>query len=326
MISFPGFLGNEAVKEALRAACGAGRFPHALILQGEPGTGRHTLARLTAMALACRNPESAPCGACPSCVRARAGSHPDIREIEGPGAARALTVEVVRAMAEDAGRMPEEADQNFYIVYLGESTRPEAQNKLLKLIEEPPGSAVFFLICRNAQNLLPTIRSRAQAFTLMPPDIPEAAAWLAEREKIPPEQAMELSRLCGGNLGRMQQELKSGGAAKAMDVALELCGGLFRPGGHALLKASARLPGDRALFREVLARLEALFRDACALRCGGAPTLGGGEEMAARLSALPPQRLLRLAELARSYQEKLERNVNGNLLAAALCMELKSGN
>ena len=325
MISFPGFLGNDAVKEALRAACAAGRFPHALILQGDPGTGRHTLARLTAMALACRNPESAPCGTCPSCVRARAGSHPDIREIEGSGAARALTVEAVRAMAEDAGRVPEEADRNFYIVYLGESTRPEAQNKLLKLMEEPPGSVVFFLICRNAQNLLPTIRSRAQAFTLMPPDIPEAAAWLAQEEKIPPEQAMELSRLCGGNLGRMRQELKSGGAAKAMDTALEICGSLFRPGGHALLKACARLPGDRALFREVLARLESLFRDACALRCGGAPALGGGEEMAARLSALPLRRLLRLTELARSYQEKLERNANGNLLAAALCMELKSG-
>lgn len=323
MIGFPGFLGNETVKDALCAAYAAGRFPHAVIFQGEPGSGRHTLARLTAMALACRNPASAPCGACPSCIRAKAGSHPDIREVEGSGAAKALTVEAVRAMTEDAGRMPEEADRNFYIVYLGESTRQEAQNKLLKLLEEPPGSALFFLLCRNAQNLLPTIRSRAQSFTLAPPDVNEAAAWLAEQEQIPPEQALELAKLCGGNLGRMQQELKDGDAGKSMDIALNMCAAIFRRGGHAMLKASARLPENRAQFREVLARLEALFRDACALRCANGPVLSGAEEMAARLSTLPLKRLLRLTELMRAYQEKLERNVNGSLLTAALCMELK---
>lgn len=328
-MEFPGFLGNGSVKQALRSAYAAGRFPHAVIFQGEPGAGRHTLARLTARALACRNPDSPPCGTCPSCIRALAGSHPDIREIEGSGAGKTLTVEAVRALTEDAGRMPEEADRNLYIVYIGESTTQDAQNKLLKLLEEPPGSAVFFLLCQNVQKLLPTVRSRAQIFTLTPPEPREAAAWLAQRQEIPFEQAMKLANLCGGNLGRMERELKEGGAGKAMDTALALCEAIFRNGGHALLKAAARLPGDRVQFREVLVRLEALFRDACVLRCSGgasgAMTSGGGEEMAARLSGLPLKRLLRLTELMRTYQEKLERNANGNLLAAVLCMELRGG-
>jgi len=65
------------------------------------------------------------------------------------------------------------------------------------------------------------------------------------------------------------------------------------------------------------------FPFACALRCANGPVLSGAEEMAARLSTLPLKRLLRLTELMRAYQEKLERNVNGSLLTAALCMELK---
>lgn len=323
MMDFPGFLGNEPVKDALRKAYAAGRFPHAIIFQGEPGTGRHTLARLAAMSLACRNPQDSPCGVCPSCIRAKAGSHPDIREIEGTGAGKGLTVEAVRAMTEDAGRMPEEAGQNIYIVSIGEGTQPAAQNKLLKLIEEPPSNAVFFLLCRSAQGLLPTIRSRAQSFSFVPPDLEQAAGWLAEREQLPWERAMELAVLCGGNLGRMQQELEDGGAEKTMDIVLAMCDAIFCHGAHAMLKASAPLLKDRAQFREVLERLEALFRDAYALRCGNSQTLGGAKETAVRLSALPLERLVRLAEQMGVYQEKLERNGNSNLLVTALCMEMK---
>ena len=74
-MEFPGFLGNAPVKEALIRAFSAGRFPHALLFHGEKGVGKRTLAALTAKALVCRDPANAPCGVCPSCIRAKAGSH-----------------------------------------------------------------------------------------------------------------------------------------------------------------------------------------------------------------------------------------------------------
>lgn len=322
-MEFPGFLGNAPVKEALSAAFAAGRFPHTLLLQGESGTGKRSLAALLSQALVCRSRDSAPCGHCPSCVRARAGSHPDIRRVEGTGSSGALSVEAVRQMAEDACRMPEEADCSVYTVLLGDRTLPAAQNKLLKLIEEPPPSAVFLLICTHAQNLLPTICSRAQIFTLRPPALEEAAQWLAEHAAASPERAQELAALCGGNLGRMQEELQGGQAGRAFALACQIAAALLERGSHPLLKAAAPLSKDRELFRQVLVRLTVIFRDALALRCGGTGGLGGAEQLAEQLGALPRERLLALPELAETCRQRLERNANTGLLAAWFCAQLK---
>ena len=91
-MNFSGFLGNDEVKAALSAAFAQRRFPHAVVLQGEAGCGKRTMAKLIAKALVCRNRETAPCGECPSCIRAAAGSHPDIRVEEGSGATRSLAL------------------------------------------------------------------------------------------------------------------------------------------------------------------------------------------------------------------------------------------
>ncbi len=321
-MEFPGFLGNQEVKQSLSTAFSSGRFPHAVILQGEKGCGKKALAALIAKALACRNKEHAPCGQCPSCIRAAAGSHPDIRVIQGGGATGALTVEAAKEMLEDAYRMPEEADYNIYIVHLGNRTLDPAQNKLLKLMEEPPKGGVFLMLCPSAESLLPTIRSRAQVFTLRPPEEKEAAQWLVENCGASSSRAQELAKLCGGNIGRMKEELEGGSAGQAYAIAVEMADAMLAPGGHRLLKACAPLQKNRALFQEVLGRLELIFRDACALRCKGTELLGGAPEAADKLCVLPMSRLILLPEIAESYRQKLERNANGSLLATCLCAEL----
>ena len=321
---FPGFLGNEAVKQALDAAFSAGRFPHAVILQGERGCGKRTLAALLAKALVCRNPDRAPCGECPSCLRADAGSHPDIKVVQGGGSTGALSVENVRYLVEDAYRMPEEALCNVYIVHLGERTQPTAQNKLLKLIEEPPQGSVFLLLCPTAEAALPTIRSRAQIFTLRPPEAEDAAAWLCAHKEVSPEKARELAALCGGNLGRMQEEQEGGEAGRALAVAVGIAEAMLFPGAHRVLKAAAVLQKDKALFRETLNRLELIFRDACVLRSGGGALIAGAPELADRLCGLPLRRLAPLPDLMEDYRQKLDRNANTALLLTCFCAELAS--
>ncbi len=321
-MEFPGFLGNSEVKQALSVAFAAGRFPHAVMLHGERGSGKSTLAEIVAQALVCRDKSAAPCGRCPSCIRARAGSHPDVQVVRGGGASGALTVEAVRLMLEDAYRMPEEADYNVYIVYLGEHSLPAAQNKLLKLIEEPPQGAVFLLLCPSAEAALPTIRSRVQIFTLRPPEREEAAQWLVAHYGMEPEQARELADLCGGNLGRMQEELKGGGLGQAFSIAKEMAEAMLGTGGHPLLKAAAPLQKDRSLFREALARLAVIFRDACVARAGGTTALSGAVQTVDKLCNLPMRRLLCLPDLVEEYRQKLERNATTGLLLTCFCAEL----
>lgn len=319
---FPGFLGNTPVKEALSRAFSAGRFPHAVLLLGEKGCGKQTLAGLTAKALVCRQPESAPCGECPSCIRAEAGSHPDIRVVQGKGSTGALSVDAVRDMLEDAYRMPEEAAYNVYIVHLGEHTQPAAQNKLLKLIEEPPGNTVFLLLCPTAEAALPTIRSRAQSFTLRPPGEEDAAQWLCSHKNVDPQKARELAALCGGNLGRMQEELEGGQAANALATAVEMAEAVCSRGSHRLLKASAPLQKDRVFFRETLDRLEWILRDACVVRAGGQVLLSGAPQAVDRLCDLPLKRLTAMRSLTDDTRQKLDRNANPALLSACLCAGL----
>ncbi len=321
-MKFPGFLGNAPVKEALIRAFSAGRFPHALLFHGEKGVGKRTLAALTAKALVCRDPANAPCGVCPSCIRAKAGSHPDIRTIRGSGASGALSVEAGGRMLEDAYRMPEEAAYNVYIVHLGTGAQPAAQNKLLKLIEEPPQGAVFILLCPTAEGVLPTIRSRAQIFALHPPEPEEAAQWLCEHKGTDPEKALELARLCGGNLGRMQEELEDGAAAQAMRLACEMAAAVRGPG-HGLLKAAAPLQRDRALFRETLERLELIFRDAWVQRSGGGSQLSGAPQAVEALQNLSLRRLTALGELTDGLRQKLDRNANTALLLTCYCAGLQ---
>ena len=322
-MDFPGFLGNAQVKEALSRAAQAGRFPHALLLCGEPGCGKRTFARLLAQALVCRDREHAPCGVCPACLRARAGSHPDIRVAQGSGATRSLTVDAVRQLTADAYRAPEEAGVRVFLLWMGPRPLEPAQNKLLKLIEEPPAHAVFILVCASAGLLLPTIRSRVQAFTLEPPPLEEAAAFVSREKGIPLERARQLAALCGGNIGRMETELAGGEEAQAFSIAAAMAQALLEPAEHHLLLAAAPLQKNRELFAEVLVRLAAIFRDGLAARAGGKALVGGAPQAADKLGALPLKRLALLPPLAEEFRQKLERNANQALLVTDFCARLR---
>ena len=326
-MEFPGFLGNLEVKQAISAALASGRFPHAVAISGEPGSGRRTLALLLARALVCEDEGAAPCGVCSSCRRALAGSHPDIRIIEGSGRPRSLSVDTVKNMTQDAYKVPENSDFSIYIVILEgtASSSATAQNKLLKLVEEPPEGAVFIFVCETPETLLPTIRSRVQSFTLYPPSEKEAADWLCEHTDEQPERAAELARLCGGNIGRMLKEMNDENAKRAYDTALAIADAMTVSGEHELLRAAAPLLPDREkeLFREVLSRLTLIFRDACVLRMGGSSILSGAEKCADRLADLPKSCLVKLPEITEEFKAMLDRNANPALLVTALCARLR---
>lgn len=325
-MEFPGFLGNDGVKRALNTAFSSRRFPHALILQGEKGCGKRTLAKLLAKALVCRNREQAPCGVCPSCVRAAAGSHPDIRVEEGSGATRSLTVDTVKSIISDCYRKPEEAEVSVYLLFVGSRMLEPAQNKLLKVIEEPPANTVFVLVCETAEQLLPTIRSRAQSFKLRPPPIEEAAALVSQRTGMEPQEARELAVLCGGNIGHMLEEAEGGDAAAALRIACDIAQGMTASGGHAILKAAAAMQKDRHLCREVLSRLSMIFRDALLCRTVGAISaeqlLSGAPEAVKRLTGLPVKKLYTLPGIAEACGRKVERNANMALLLTVFCAQL----
>lgn len=320
---FPGFDGNPEVKSAVSDAFASGRFPHAIVFQGEPGTGKRTFARLLANALVCRNTHEMPCGECPSCIRAKAGSHPDIRVVEGSGKTNSITVDAIRALTADAYRMPEEANCSIYLLPIENRMTEIVQNKLLKIIEEPPENTVFIFTCTSAEQLLPTIRSRVQIYTLRPPAVEEAADFLVARGKASKEEALRLATACGGNIGQMLLWQDGGSLESAQEIAARAAALLLTRDEHELLAVTAPLIKNRQLLDEVLRCLGLIFRDACIIRTGGGTLLSAAREEAEKLGALPVKRLMQLQALPEEYRRMLERNANMTLLVTLFCAQMR---
>ncbi len=111
-------------------------------------------------AAVCAAPTGRPCGLCPHCRKAMAGTHPDIRRFAREKDKRIFTVEPVRTLREEAWVLPNEADRKVFILEAADTMNLAAQNALLKVLEEPPAGTMFLLQVENPGILLETIRSR----------------------------------------------------------------------------------------------------------------------------------------------------------------------
>ena len=142
-MQFPNFAGNQEIKQLLDHMFTEGRLPHAIILQGEDGLGKRMLAEIIASAAVCSAGEKAPCGKCPGCIKAAAGSHPDIHRAQGTGASRSFHVEEIRFIRSDVYKKPHEARYRVYLLFGAHTMSVQAQNALLKVLEEPPEYALL---------------------------------------------------------------------------------------------------------------------------------------------------------------------------------------
>ena len=329
LASHNALVGNEDIRQTLDTAILSGRLPHAVILQGDDGLGKRKLASLIAASLVCTSPRKAvgdfPCGICPACIRAKAGSHPDIRILEGTGAGGNIKVGDMEFLTEDCYRKPEEADCSVYIIPITKGLEPAAQNKLLKVIEEPPTGTYFIFTISSAERLLSTIRSRSVILTLHPCDSETAAEYVIKETGCDSEKAHRAAEIYGGNIGRMIRWVKGEKTAQARDIAVNMAELLTSGSEHELLSAAAPLIRDGALWSETLEVLTAIFRDACVLRSGGRSLLGAEENCARNLSSgFAKARLYHLPEICVKYRAFGEQNANKKLMVTNFCLALRN--
>ena len=158
--------GNEAVGLQLSSR---EELSHAYILSGPPGSGKHALSMLLAQAMVCTSQGPRPCLTCNACHKVQAGIHPDVVHTAPGEGKRDIVVDQIRSLRSDAYIRPNEASRKVYIIDDAPSMNPSAQNALLKVLEEGPPYAAFLLLADNAGMLLPTIRSRCEILSLVPP-------------------------------------------------------------------------------------------------------------------------------------------------------------
>ena len=162
-----------------------GRLSHAWLITGPAGSGKHALARALAQALVCTG-EERPCGVCPHCTKVEQGIHPDVIAVSPAEGKRDILVDQVRSLRADAYVRPNEAQRKVYLIDPASTLNDSAQNALLKVLEEGPAYAAFLLIAEAAGQLLPTVRSRCEQLSLVPP---------VEESAPPSQEAVTLADL-----------------------------------------------------------------------------------------------------------------------------------
>jgi DNA polymerase-3 subunit delta' len=154
--------GNDALKRRLQGH----ELSHAYIVSGADSSKREALANILAQAMVCSGDGEKPCGVCRDCRKASEHIHPDIATVQRDAKSREIVVAQIRDMCADAAIMPNEAEKKVYIINEAGTMNTEAQNALLKTLEEPPKHVSIILTAENAAKLLPTVRSRCVSLYL----------------------------------------------------------------------------------------------------------------------------------------------------------------
>lgn len=204
MSGFKDVVGHRNIIKYIESAVSADAVSHAYILNGERGSGKKMLANLFAMSLQCQNREANgdACGKCQSCRQAVNGNQPDIIRVthEKPNT---ISVDDIREQVNnDIVIKPYSSRYKIYIIPEADLMSVQAQNALLKTIEEPPEYAVIMLLTENADTLLPTIRSRCVMMKLRNIKDQLVKKYLMEQMEIPDYKADVCVAFAQGNVGK----------------------------------------------------------------------------------------------------------------------------
>ena len=282
MISFSDIFGQEAAIDWLRAGYLADRLPHGLIFGGPAGVGKGTTAAALSALFLCEQPNGArACGLCESCRVFEAGNHPDfhvvtrelIRYHDKTGKSKGidLSIHVLRPeLIEPAGRKAVMGRGKVFIIEQAESMNAQAQNALLKTLEEPAGRTLIILLTDQPGSLLQTIRSRCQFVRFAPLDEQQVGSKLRE-QGIEPGLAAEAARLSRGSLGIALKWIADGVIEPAreliaqVDAAFEGRPPADLPG---WLKKAADAYAEKQLERDELASKDQATREGISLYLG----------------------------------------------------------
>lgn len=222
MQSFADIIGQAPIKEHIRKSLHTGKISHAYIFYGEKGSGKKTLADLFARALQCEKGGEEPCNQCTSCKQALNHNQPDIIYVQHEKPGVISVDEIRRQVNNDIGIKPYSSARKVYIIDEAEKMNVQAQNALLKTLEEPPAYAVILLLTTNQEAMLQTIRSRCVTLAMKPVLDVELQKYLMREVQVPDYKAGICAAFARGNVGRAKELAVSQEFDELKDEVLQL--------------------------------------------------------------------------------------------------------
>ena len=202
MYDFNSIIGEEQLKSKMKAVAQSGKHSHAYLIVGEKRSGKTTFAYCFAKALQCESEGNKPCGACLSCMQMDTGNHPDVITLQHEKADTIGVNDIRTGLNDDIVVKPYRSQKKIYIIDDAQKMTRQAQNALLKTLEEPPSYAVIVMTATSAEALLPTILSRIVVLPIRPVRDSIIRETLMKQKQIPDYRADVCVAFARGNLGR----------------------------------------------------------------------------------------------------------------------------
>ena len=222
-------------------------FPHALLIEGESGSGRRSLAAFVIAMLLCRG-ENAPCQNCLSCRKMKHGAHPDWMTIAPEGDKKSIGVDQIRRLRSLANLTPNEAPRRVCMIPDAELMTVEAQNALLKLMEEPPPSLVLICTVRSKEALLETLVSRMTPLRMRPLQPDDIARVLRQRKPETDERLLLEAAAAAPTVGQAFALLEDDSLRQRLHDAARMLAICEKKERYELLKLLAGREKDRAAY------------------------------------------------------------------------------
>jgi DNA polymerase-3 subunit delta' len=337
-VGFRELAGHAHLLELIAAAARRGTLPPSLIFDGPGGVGKRTAAVALAQAINCLQPApfagldgADACGACSSCKRIARGVHADVLLIE-PGDTGTIKVDQVREAIDRAAYRPFEGRRRVVIVDDADAMVAEAQNALLKTLEEPPAGSMFVLVTSRPDMLLPTVRSRCQRLRfgrLAPGDV---AAVLIASHGYEPGPAHAAASAADGSVGAALEGASEDfadarvAAVQLLDDAAASKDPRRRLDGAKALAAAGRGSVDRDGLGLRLRALASMLRDLGALRSSADERTLANADLKAELSRLlksfDGERTLGAFAAVERALAALDRNASPKIVADWIAFQL----
>ena len=265
--------GNTRLAALLRQ----GSLPQSSLFTGPEGVGKKTLALLLAALANCRERPGNKdlCGRCSSCIKAQSGNHPDIYLYDtasgGDTPGTSIKIEDMRKLRKEAYYRPFEGNLRFFIIDEAEKMTEEAANCILKVLEEPPATTRIILVTAHPGLLLPTIRSRCQAFRFSPLSAEEILRLLESRPDL--DEPELRASFAAGSFGRAL-ELDLQDIRRKRDSLLQLLGSFLRERTFTSIFTACQKEPFKSLLRkrapveELLQLLSGLCHDIYSVKTG----------------------------------------------------------
>ena len=321
---------HDKIINTLISSVHKGTSSHAYIFEGPSGMYRHEAARLFANALVCEHSKSAPCGECRSCIEARAGTNPDIITVEHDKGAdgkpkKSIGAESARKAVSSTYIKPFNSKRKIYIIPDGENMTAEAQNTLLKTLEEPPEYVVFIIIVPSVQNLLPTVVSRAEVISFTPVSSEKIREYIKSQYPHETDRLDFLVRNSGGIPGEADKMIADKDFENIRTQALEYLPKLISGKSSCAFEVSDLAVKNAERINEIIDIWISYIRDITAIHCGAADKIINSDKadiLRGMCSEIDTKRCMSAVERLIESKNMLQKSVklNAVMLRCVLCL------